>query len=123
MNPVSLAALQQLNAAALKYGILTTKPLNNPSNNYTTNLPFTKTTDSYDIKADYTITEKDHLSGRYSWQRAVTFQQAAFGSFLGGPQGGGFQGTGTQKPYSTGLNNDRAFSPKFFTEARISVAT
>ena len=27
--------------------------LNNPANNYTTNLPFTKTTDSFDIKADF----------------------------------------------------------------------
>ena len=34
-------------------GTLTTKPLNNPANNYTTNLPFTKTTDSFDIKSDF----------------------------------------------------------------------
>ena len=39
-----------LNAAAAKYGTLTTKPLNNPANDYTTNLPFTKTTDSFDLQ-------------------------------------------------------------------------
>jgi hypothetical protein len=122
INPVSLAALQQLNAAAVKYGTLTTKPLNNPANNYTTNLPFTKTTDSVDGKVDYSLSEKDHLSGRYSFQRAVTFQQAAFGSFLGGPQGGGFEGTGDQKSYSTGVNYDHVFSPTFLTEARVGVA-
>jgi Carboxypeptidase regulatory-like domain len=122
VNPVSLDALQQLNTAALKYGKLTTKPLNNPANNYTTSLPFTKTSDSFDIKGDYSLTEKNHFSGRYSYQKVVTFQEAAFGSFLGGPQGGGFQGTGNQSAYSTGINYDHVFSPKFLTEARIGVA-
>jgi Carboxypeptidase regulatory-like domain len=122
VNPVSLNTLQLLNQAAAKYGTLTTKPLNNPSNNYTTNLPFTKSTDSFDIKSDFALTEKNHFSARYSWQRAVTFQEAAFGSFLGGPAGGGFQGTGTQTAYSTGVNYDRVFSPSFFTEVRVGVA-
>jgi hypothetical protein len=122
VNPISLNTLQLLNQAAAKYGTLTTKPMNNPANNYVSNLPFTKSTNSFDIKADYSITSKDHLSGRYSWQRVVTFQQAAFGSFLGGPAGGGFQGTGTQTAYSTGINYDRAFSPTFFTEVRLGVA-
>ncbi|HEY1987560.1 MAG TPA: carboxypeptidase regulatory-like domain-containing protein [Terracidiphilus sp.] len=122
VNPVSLNTLQLLNAAAAKYGKLVTKPLNNPANNYTTNLPFTKTTDSYDIKADYSLTERNHLSYRYSYQKAVTFQQSAFGSFLGGPQGGGFEGKGNQISYSTGINFDHVFSPKFFTEARVGVA-
>ncbi|KAA6461181.1 TonB-dependent receptor [Acidobacteria bacterium AB60] len=122
VNPVSLTALQQLNIAAAKYGTIISKPLNNPSNNYTTNLPFTKTTDSFDIKSDYSLTDKDHFSVRYSYQKAVTFQAAAFGSFLGGPQGGGFEGTGTQKSYSAGVNYDHVFSPTFLTEARIGVA-
>ena len=30
-HPVSLAILQQMNAAAAKYGLLTSKPLNNPA--------------------------------------------------------------------------------------------
>ena len=122
VNLVSLAALQKLNAAAAKYGVLKTKPLNNPANNYTTNLPFTKTTDSFDIKSDYTLTEKNHFTVRYSYQKAVTFQSAAFGSFIGGPQGGGFEGTGNQKSYSAGINFDHVFSPTFLTEARIGVA-
>jgi Carboxypeptidase regulatory-like domain len=122
VNPVSLTILQKLNTAAAQYGTLVTKPLNNPANNYTTNLPFTKTTDSFDIKADFKIGEKDHISGRYSWQRVITFQQAAFGDFLGGPAGGGFQGTGNQTSYSTGINYNHVFSPTFLTEARVGVA-
>jgi hypothetical protein len=122
VNPVSLTILQGINAAAAKYGTLNTKPLSNPANNYTTNLPFTKTTDNFDTKMDFAPTSKDHLSGRYSFQRVVTFQQAAFGSFLGGPQGGGFEGTGNQKSYSTGVNYDHVFSATFLTEARLGVA-
>jgi hypothetical protein len=123
INPVSLAILQGIYAAAKKYGTLNeTKPLSNPANDYTTNLPFTKTTDSFDTKVDYAPREQDHFSGRFSFQRVLTFQQAAFGSFLGGPAGGGFEGTGDQKSYSTGLNYDHVFSPTFLTEARFGVA-
>jgi hypothetical protein len=120
--PVSLSILQKLNAAAAQYGTLTVKPMNNPANDYTTRLPFTKTTDSFDGKGDYSLNEKNHFSARYSFQRVVTFQQAAFGAFLGGPQGGGFEGTGNQKSYSTGINYDHVFSPTFLTEARFGVA-
>ena len=122
VSPVSLAMLTQLNAAATKYGTLVTKPMNTPTNNYSTHLPFTKSTDSFDLKGDYALNEKNHVSGRYSFQKVVTFQQAAFGAFLGGPQGGGFEGTGNQKSYSTGINFDHVFSPTFFTEVRVGVA-
>ena len=123
VNPVSLAILQGINAAAAKYGTLnSTKPMSAPTNNYSTNLPFTKTTDSFDTKIDYIYNEKNHLSGRYSYQRVITFQQAAFGAFYGGPAGGGFEGTGNQTSYSTGVNYDHVFSPTFFTEARFGVA-
>ena len=122
VNPVSLAMLQQLNAAAAKYGTISTKPLNNPANNYTSNLPFTKTTDSFDIKSDFTPSENNHLSYRYSFQRALTYQSPAFGKFLGGPAGGGFEANGDQKSYSTGINYDHVFSPTFLTEIRFGVA-
>ncbi|HVU44904.1 MAG TPA: carboxypeptidase regulatory-like domain-containing protein [Terracidiphilus sp.] len=123
INPVSLTMLKDLVAAAGKYGTLnSTKPLSNPSNNYTTNLPFNKKANSFDTKFDFTPSEKDHLSGRYSFQRTNTFQAPAFGAFLGGPAGGGFEATGTQTAYSTGGNYDHVFSSTFFTEARIGVA-
>jgi len=123
INPVSLNMLQQLNAAFPKYGKLnSTLPLSNPSNNYTTNLPFTKDAHSFDAKIDWGITEKDHLNGRYSWQRSNTFQAPAFGSFLGGPQGGGFEAKGTQTAYSTGGIYNHVFSPRLITEVRVGVA-
>jgi len=120
---VSEKMLQNLVQAAAKYGTLdSTKPLSNPANNYTTRLPFTKTSDSFDIKSDFTPSERNHLSGRYSYQKVVTFQAAAFGPFLGGPQGGGFQGTGNQKSYSAGVNWNHVFSPTFLTEVRVGQA-
>ncbi|MGB7264425.1 MAG: carboxypeptidase-like regulatory domain-containing protein [Terracidiphilus sp.] len=123
VNPVSLTILKDLNAAAAKYGKLnSTLPLSAPTNNYTTNLPFTKTSNSYDAKVDYTPTEKNHLSGRFSYQNTATYQAPAFGAFLGGPAGGGFEANGTQNTYSTGGNYDRVFSPSFFTEVRVGVA-
>jgi hypothetical protein len=124
VNPVSLAILKGVNAAAKTNGILNPNaPLSSPSNNYTTNLPFTKGTNSFDIKIDWGINERNHLSGRYSYQKVNTFQAAAFGSFYGGPAGGGgFEANGVQTAYSTGVNYDHIFSPSFFTEARVGVA-
>jgi hypothetical protein len=123
VNTVAVNILKQINAAAAKYGTLNANlPLANPSNNYTSNLPFTKSANSYDVKMDYTPSEKNHLSYRYSYQNTVTYQAPAFGAFLGGPAGGGFEANGTQAAYSTGGNYDRVFSPSFFTEVRIGVA-
>ena len=117
VNPTSLAILKLLPAPNQNQSNLAA-----PTNNYVTNLPFRKTTDSYDIKIDYALNERNHLSGRYSWQRVLTFQAPAFGPFAGGPAGGGFQGTGNQRAYSTGLNYDHVFSPTLFTELRFGVA-
>jgi len=123
VNPVSLDILTRLNAAAAQYGrVNSSTPLGNPSNNYTTTLPFTKGTNSWDTKIDWAMNERNHLSGRFSWQKVNTFQAPTFGSFLGGPFGGGFQGTGGQTSYSTGVNYDRVFSPTLFTEVRVGVA-
>ena len=122
VNPVSLDILQKVNAAAAQYGKLNPNaPLGNPANNYTSALPFTKGAKSFDVKIDFAINERNHLSGRYSSQRANVFQAPAFGSFLGGPAGGGFQGTGVTTGYSTGLNYDHVFSPTLFTEVRFGV--
>jgi len=123
VNPVSLDILKRLNAAAAQYGTLTpSASLLTPVNNYKTVLPFTKGTNSWDTKIDYAMNERNHLSGRFSWQKVNTFQAPTFGAFLGGPFGGGFQGVGTQTSYSTGVNYDHVFSPTLFTEARFGVA-
>ncbi len=123
VNPVSLAILQKVNAAAAIYGKLNPNaPISNPANNYTTTLPFTKGSDSFDTKIDYQLAGKNHLSGRYSFQRVVTFQAPAFGPFLGGPAAGAFEGTGIQHSYSTGINYDHVFSPTLLSEFRVGVA-
>ncbi len=92
------------------------------SNNLTENLGFSKDYISYDIKSDYTVSQKSHLSYRFSHQRTTTFQAPTFGAFLGGPAGGGFEATGIAAAYSTGVNYDHVFSPTLFTEARVGVA-
>ncbi|HEY6374465.1 MAG TPA: TonB-dependent receptor, partial [Edaphobacter sp.] len=121
VNQVSLNILQALGKVAQPNQ--NQSNIASPTNNYVTNLPFTKGTDSFDIKLDYTLNERNHLSGRYSYQRVLTFQAPAFGPFLGGPAGGGgFEAKGTQNSYSTGVNYDHVFSPTLFTEVRFGVA-
>jgi hypothetical protein len=126
ISPVATTVFQKLDAlarnpatnlASAKYlaGITT--------NNFSANLPFHKDVYSYDIKSDYTITSKDHLSGRFSHQTTNTYQAPVFGAFLGGPAGsGGFEASGTAAAYSTGFNYDHIFSPTLFTEARVGIA-
>ena len=92
-----------------------------PSNNYFTLLPSRKTTNQFDFKMDYTITDKDRLSGRFSFSRPVIFQAPTFGE-AGGPSQGAFQGSGTQKTYSSGINYNRTVTPSLLTEFRVGVA-
>lgn len=106
----------QVNLAAATYITGST------TNNFSQNLPFNKDSISYDLKSDYTITQRDHLSGRFSHQTTNTFQAPLFGAFLGGPAGGGFEASGVASAYSTGVNYDHTFSPTLLTEFRFGVA-
>jgi len=112
----TLARNPQVNLASAKYIAGTT------TNNFSQNSPFSKDAISYDIKSDYAISERNHLSGRFSHQKTTTFQAPLFGAFLGGPAGSGFEATGTAAAYSTGANFDHTFSPTLVTEARVGVA-
>ena len=91
------------------------------SNNFFALLPFQKTTDSLDSKIDDNLTDKDRLTGRFSFARPVVFQAPVFGNF-GGPAQSAFEGTGTQKTYSAGLNYDHIFSPTLVSEVRLAVS-
>ena len=125
LNKVGLKVLQDIDALARN-------PVTNlasaayiagkTTNNFSYNTPFSKDFISYDIKGDYTITAKDHLSGRFSHQTTNTYQAPLFGSFYGGPASGGFEATGIAAAYSTGFNYDHVFSPTLFTEARAGLA-
>jgi hypothetical protein len=91
------------------------------SNNYFALLPFHKDTDFVDAKVDANLTDKDRLSGRFSFQRPSIFQAPIFGS-AGGPAQGNFEGTGVQNTYSTGINYNRFFSNTLVAEFRVGVA-
>jgi hypothetical protein len=115
INPVSAKLMALLPA--------TNQPFveNVQSNDYFALLPFRKTNDQVDTKMDWNITDKDRLSGRFSFARPVIFQAPIFGD-PGGPAQGNFEGQGTQKTYSTGLNYNRVISPTLLTEVRVGVA-
>jgi hypothetical protein len=92
-----------------------------PSNNYFALLPSSKTNNQIDTKLDYNISDKDRLSGRFSFARPIIFQAPIFGD-AGGPAQGNFQGSGFQKTYSSGLNYNRMVNPTLLTEFRVGVA-
>lgn len=123
-NRIPASDINPVSAALLTLIPLPNEPFNasKPNNNYFALLPFTKTTDSFDTKVDYNINETNRLSGRLSFSRPVVFQAPIFGAAGGGPAQGSFEGTGTQKTYSSGLNYDHVFSSTFLTELRFGVA-
>jgi hypothetical protein len=117
VNPVSLSIFEGLPAPnrSVPNGYTL-------ANDYNANLAFTKGSNTYDAKIDWVINSNNTLSGRYSFQNVTTFQAPVFGAFFGGPAQGGFEATGTQSAYSTGVYYNRVFSPTLLTEARIGVA-
>src|SRR5260370_22572462 len=71
------------------------------TNDYFALLPFRKITDQVDSKVDWSITDKDRLSGRFSFARPTSFQAPIFGD-AGCPAQGAFEDSAVQKTYSTG---------------------
>jgi hypothetical protein len=115
LNPIALKILALVPNPNEVYGTLA------PSNNYFALLPFTKDTTFTDGKVDYTIGEKDHLSGRFSFQKPVVYQAPIFGP-AGGDANSAFEGTGIQKTYSSGINWTHLFTPNLLNEFRFGVA-
>jgi len=98
--------------------------LSAPSNNYFAQLPFTKDTNSFDVKIDDAHSDKGRLSGRFSYARPVVYQAPIFG-LAGGwapTSNTAFEGTSIQKTYSAGINYDRIFSPSLISEFRVGAA-
>jgi hypothetical protein len=91
------------------------------SNNYFALLPMIKNNNQIDTKIDYTLSERDRLSGRFSYANPHSFQAPEFGN-AGGPAQSAFEGSGFQKTYSSGINYNRTLSPTLLTELRIGVA-
>src|SRR6266852_6799103 len=111
-----------INPISAKLIALLTPPINAQStNNYFALLPFHKDTDFVDAKVDANLTDKDRLSGRFSFQRPTVLQAPIFG-LAGGPAQNNFEGSGFQNTYSTGLNYNRFFSNTLVAEFRVGVA-
>ncbi|HEY1214304.1 MAG TPA: TonB-dependent receptor, partial [Bryobacteraceae bacterium] len=91
------------------------------SNNYLESTLFTQDINTFDVKLDQYQGDKDHISGRLSYTNPLTYQAPAFGAVLGGPIGGGFQGSSTDATYSAGINWNHIFSPTLITETRIGL--
>ena len=115
IDPISLKILALIPAPNQSFNPVA------PSNNYYALLPFDKDTDYTDEKVDYTMSEKDRLAGRFSFQKPVTFVAPIFGA-AGGPGNSGFEATGIQKTYSSGVNWNHIFSPTLLMEVRAGVA-
>src|SRR5450432_1423202 len=115
INPVSAKILALLPATNQSFNPT------NQTNDYFGLLSAAKPNNQVDSKIDWTLSDKDRISGRFSFARPVIFQAPIFGD-AGGPAQGNFEGTGTQKTYSTGLNWNRVVTPSLLTEVRIGVA-
>ncbi|MBI3208491.1 MAG: TonB-dependent receptor [Candidatus Solibacter usitatus] len=89
--------------------------------NFDKNTTLVKTTSSFDVKIDHNHSEKDRISGRYSFTRPVVVDPPIFG-LAGGPHGGGFQGTGINKTQAGAINYNRILSPTLLTEVRAGVS-
>jgi outer membrane receptor protein involved in Fe transport len=118
-NIVPLALIDPISAKLMALLPTPTGPGN--ANNYFGLLAFHKDTDFVDAKVDANLTDKDRLSGRFSYQRPAIFQAPIFG-LAGGPAQGNFEGSGLQNTYSIGLNYNRFFSNTLVAEFRVGVA-
>jgi len=90
--------------------------------NYQVDYARVKTTDSFDSKLNWQMSQSDQISARLSFLRPKLVDPAEFGAFggskQGSPSGNGFSGIGTDTTYSTGLNYTRTWSNTLVMEAR-----
>ena len=76
-----------------------------------------KTTDGFDTKINYAMSEKDQTSFRLSFMRPVVFDPGSFEEY-GGPANGGFAGTGTNTSWSGAGTWTRIISAKTVLDVR-----
>jgi carboxypeptidase family protein/TonB-dependent receptor-like protein len=90
--------------------------------NYQIDYARVKTTDSFDTKINWQMSQADQISARLSFLRPKLDDPAEFGPFggskQGSPSGNGFSGIGTDTTYSTGVNYTRTWSSTLVMEAR-----
>ncbi|HKW57850.1 MAG TPA: carboxypeptidase regulatory-like domain-containing protein [Candidatus Acidoferrum sp.] len=88
--------------------------------NFLETSPFRQDNNSFDVKIDHYQGKNDHIAGHLGYMNPITFQGPAYG-LAGGPIGGGFQGTGTDKTFSAAVNWDHIFSPSFVVQNRVGL--
>jgi len=76
-----------------------------------------KTTDAFDTKVNYVMSDKNQMSYRLSFQRPVVFDPGPYNEY-GGPANDGFAGTGTNKAFSSAVNWTRVFSSTLLMDVR-----
>jgi hypothetical protein len=86
-------------------------------NNYAKAQTREKTTDSFDVKINQTVSEKDQVSFRMSYMRPVVYDPGLY-LIYGGPANDGFAGTGTNKSTSTAATWTRVFSNRTVLDVR-----
>jgi outer membrane receptor protein involved in Fe transport len=127
--PGNIIPASRINPIAAKI-FSTYLPLTNESynvltqtNDYFALLPATKTNNQVDSTLDWNLNDKDRIRFRFSFGRPVIFQAPIFGNAGGyNSSTSGFEGTGTQKTYSTGLSYNRIISPTLLTEVRVGLS-
>src|SRR5262245_40806535 len=87
-------------------------------NNYEAATVLVKSTESFDVKVDHTISDSDSFFVRYDFQRPKVFDPGLYGIY-GGPRNDGFAGTGVNRTQSGAINYTHIFNPKFITEFRL----
>lgn len=127
-NCPNIIPINRIDPIAAKLMALVPLPNNNQTatgtgkyaQNFLESTGFTQDNNSFDVKIDHYQGKNDHLSGHLGYMNPITFQAPAYG-LAGGPVGGGFQGTGTDKTYSAAINWDHIFSPTFVVQNRIGL--
>ena len=76
-----------------------------------------KTTDGFDAKVNYSMSEKNSMSYRLSFMRPVVFDPGLYNEY-GGPANGGFAGEGTNKSFSSAATWTRVFDAKTVLDVR-----
>src|SRR5438445_455811 len=74
----------------------------------------------FDVKIDHNASEKNRISGRFSFSNQTLSQAPVFG-LVGGPSNGAFSGTGKQRYWDVAVNYYHVFSPTLITEIRTGV--
>ena len=112
INPIALQLMQKMPLPNLP-GVALGQA------NYQVNSQRDKEGQSFDVKFNWALSDKDQLSYRLSYQRPEVVQLPAEGyGDWGGPLGSGFMASGITNMYSTAVNWTRTLSNTFIMESR-----